>query len=89
MINELLSYGEENARTSTELAKILNMDKRDIMQAVRLERLAGFPICSNYKGYYMPENKTELKNTIIRLYKQAKETKRVADAIRKNSVTEL
>lgn len=86
MVNELLAIGEENARSSSELARTLNIDKRDIMQAVRIERLAGFPICSNCKGYYMPENKTELKNTIIRLYKQAKETKRVADAMRERSI---
>lgn len=84
MIVELLDFGENEPKTSDELAKALNVCKRDVMELVRLERLAGAPICSNYKGYYLPDNKEELKSTIIRLYKQAKETKRVADAMREH-----
>lgn len=84
MIVELLSFGENEPKTSEELAAALNVCKRDVMELVRLERLAGAPICSNYKGYYLPDNKEELKNTIIRLYKQAKETRRVADAMREH-----
>lgn len=83
MINELLFKGAQNARTAKSIADILNLDVREVMQAIRLERLAGTPICSNHKGYYMPENENELKDTVLRLYKQAKETKKVADNMRK------
>ena len=82
MIYELLEFGEDNAKTSEELARYLNICKRDIMEYVRLERLSGKPICSTCKGYFLPDNKEELKDTIIRLYLQAREIKRVADAMK-------
>lgn len=82
MIIELLELGEENARTAKELAKAQNMDIRDVMQAVRVERLAGQPICSTSKGYFIADCKQDLDATISRLYKQARETRRVAESMK-------
>ena len=81
MISELLSKGEQNARTARELATITRLSVRDVMQIIRNERLAGRPICSNGKGYFLPANGKELKDTVVRLFKQAKATKNVALAI--------
>ncbi len=81
MIHELLNEGEQNARTSKELARATRLEVRDVMQLVRLERLAGKPICSNYKGYYLPSSENDMKKTVSRLYKQARETRRVAEAM--------
>lgn len=82
MIIELLEKGEENARTAKEIANLINLDVRDVMQSIRCERLAGEPICSNSKGYYIAENEKDLSQTISRLYKQGNETIKVADAMR-------
>lgn len=83
MIAELLSIGEQNTRTCNELATVLNIDARDVRQAIRLERLAGAPICSCSKGYYLPDNDADIQHTIDRLYKQGKENIRVADAMKR------
>lgn len=83
MINELLGIGAENATTAAELAKRLNTDRRTVMQLIRTERLEGEQICSNSKGYFMPEDITDVNYTIKRLYKQAREGRAVAEAMKK------
>ena len=83
MIYELLDTGEQNARTAKSIANATNLNTRDVTQIIRLERLAGIPICSNCRGYFLPETDIELKETVVRIYKQAKETKKVADAMKK------
>ena len=83
MIAELLQYGIENARTNQSIADALSWDSRDVRQAIRLERLAGAPICSCSKGYYLPDNDADIQHTIDRLYKQGKENIRVADAMKR------
>lgn len=83
MIYELLSKGEQNARTAKELARATKTEVREVMQIIRAERLAGLPICSTCKGFFLPTTKDEIKTTIKRLYMQAKETERVADAMEK------
>ena len=83
MIYELLAVGEQNARTSKELSNACNIEVRDVMQAIRVERLAGKPICSTSKGYFLPADISDLNRTISRLYKQSRETRRVAEAMRK------
>ena len=83
MIAELLSIGEQNTRTCNELATVLNIDARDVRQAIRIERLAGELICSCSKGYYLPDNDADIQHTIDRLYKQGKENIRVADAMKR------
>ena len=82
MIFEVLSEGEVNAITSAELSKLLNRDTREISELVRSERLSGAPICSGSKGYYKPKNKDELKKTVSRLYKQAREIRKSAEAMK-------
>lgn len=81
MINELLNQGEPNARTSQEIATALNLNVRDVMQAIRTERLNGVLICGTSKGYFLPENMNDVILTIKRLKRQGNETIRVADAM--------
>lgn len=88
MILELLGTGERNAKTAKELAKNTGVSVRDVMQAVRVERLAGLPICSSAKGYFLAETETDLQITISRLYKQARETRKVAEALKISGVKE-
>ena len=83
MIDELLQHGIENARTNQSIADALSWDNRDVRQAIRNERLAGEMICSCSKGYYLPDNDTDIQHTIDRLYKQGKENIRVADAMKR------
>ncbi len=83
MINEMLGIGAENATASSELARRLNVDLRVIRQLVRKERLEGVQICSNGKGYFMPEDITDVNHTINTLYKRAREERAVAEAMRK------
>ena len=85
MIHELLSVGENNARTCNELAKVLNMEPRDVRQAIRLERLNGALICGNGKGYYLPENENDVTRSIMRLVNTGKATLQVANAMKKNA----
>lgn len=82
MMVELLGTGEQNAQTAKRLAEQTNLSVRDITKMIRIERLAGNPICSNSKGYFLPDNDAEMRNTIRRLYKQGRETIKVADAMR-------
>ncbi len=82
MIIEMLGVGERNARTQNELTRVLQKDDtREIRQAIRTERLAGNIICSNDKGYFLPENDADIKATIRRLRKRSKAFEDVADAM--------
>ena len=83
MIYEVLGTGKENARTSKEIAKELNITPREVMENVREERFCGFPICANSKGYYIARDYSELEETIKKLYAMARETKSIADAMNK------
>lgn len=85
-ISDYLSRGEKNAIPARDLAELIHGEKRDVFKMVRQERVAGNPICSNSKGFFLAENNDELKRTIIRLYKQAKETKFVAETLQKISI---
>lgn len=84
MINEILYQGEENARTSTELAEMLNIDTRSVRQYVHIERLDGHLICGCNKGYFLPDNDADVKRTISRLFKQGKENINVARVMKNN-----
>lgn len=82
---ELLSQGQKNARSSRELSNVTGLTVREVADAIRRERLAGKPICSCSHGYYLPDDITDLKSTIKRLYKKANETRRVADAMKQTT----
>lgn len=83
MIEELLGVGEANAKTARELADITHLDVRDVTEMVRIERLSGAKICSSYKGFFMPENKTDIDRTVTSLHRRANEIRKSAEALSK------
>lgn len=83
MIYEMLSEGENNAKTAKDLATCLGLEIREVMQAVRSERLRDKAICSTCKGFFKPARTEDLKATVFRLQKQAYETNKVADSMQK------
>ena len=83
MVYEVLGTGEKEARTAEDIARGLNMCSREVMRQIRRERLEGFPICASSKGYYAPEDRSEVENTIQRLYATARNTKEIANAMNK------
>lgn len=89
MINEMLGVGSENVTTAAELARRLNTDKRTVMQLIRTERLEGELICANNKGYFMPKDINDVNETISRLYKQAREGRAVAEAMKNTRDDEI
>ena len=81
MITELLDVGVDKAKKNELIASRLGVNTRDVSEIVRIERLQGSPICANCYGYYMPESIDDLKRTRSRLFKQAREVRKVAFAI--------
>jgi hypothetical protein len=76
MIHEYLSEGAENARTSKELCRMLNIGHRDLTQAIERERRQGKPICAssgNNPGYYLAANQQEMQRYCNSLYHRAGE----------------
>lgn len=59
-IVSLIREGENNAVHGTELAQYVNMDARELRQAIEKLRRNGVIIASSQKGYYYPANTGEL-----------------------------
>ena len=72
MIAEHLLKGAENAQTGRELARILNIDIRDVVRHIEKERRDGAPICAgamgSHKGYYLAADQEELIEYCGRLH---------------------
>ena len=77
MIFEVLGTGEQNARSSRELARALGTDQRGISSLVERERREGKPICatcdSKTPGYYIAANRQEMEQYCSRLQHRAGE----------------
>ena len=74
MIAEFLQHGLENARTGAEICKALNLDKRELTQAIERERRAGAPICAatgTIKGYYLAATQDEMQRYCDSLKRRA------------------
>lgn len=65
MIYELLSEGEQNARTGKDLCKLLDMTPRELTAGIERERREGKPICASYgrttPGYFLAANREEME----------------------------
>lgn len=83
LVSAVLGAGAKQSQPARKLAELLEVDIRTIQQIVRDERLAGTLICSNGSGYFMPTDTSDVKYTISRLYKQARESRKVAEAMQK------
>lgn len=82
MISEILPTGAENAITSKEIGRLLNLTHREVTKAIEQERRAGKPICAIVggftKGYYLAANKEEMQiycNSLKRRLRQISKTR--------------
>lgn len=83
-VSSLLGYGSANAVPATQLAELLGADVRSVREAVQRERLAGVPICAEGNGYFLPGDVSELVRFSRCIAHRARETQRVADAVRRS-----
>ena len=57
----LLLHGESNAQSAAELARIMGFkDSRPITKEIYRLRLLGAPLCATGKGYFLPNDTSEL-----------------------------
>ena len=75
---DILPRGSASAMSAPELQRALGLsDRRDVNSLVHRLRVSGVVILSNTQGYYLPENKAEIKDFVrsmrsrIRAIKQA------------------
>ena len=69
LIELILNHrGERNAVHSRELERRFDISGRKIREQIRILRTdESQPICSSCKGYFYPENMTEIVDTLLRL----------------------
>ena len=81
MVSEVLKRGKDNAISTSELMNILGFKtKRDLTLQIAKERDAGRLILSSTQGgYYMPQNKQEVKDFVD---SRAKNTLKITKAAR-------
>lgn len=77
----LLDSGEENAVTATDLADTLGIPMRKVTLRIRAERLAGVPIASSGRGFFLPRDRTEAAAIARRLHHRAAAIHATANAI--------
>jgi hypothetical protein len=72
VMNGLKKYvGKSNAIAGTKICSGFNNNTDFKLQTVRLRKIINYlrnqgePICSSSKGYFMPSNKQEIKDTCI------------------------
>lgn len=80
---ELYDYLRENhvgakkAVPSFKLEAAFDLNGTQIRKAVNTLRVCGYPICSDFNGYYFAKNKNEVLKTIAQL---SSRTKKINDA---------
>ena len=84
-IYTILNKGEDNAIHQKDICEAYDLEPRYFQELVRRERLEGLPICATSKGYFLPETIEELKRTISRFYKQARELRKVAEKMKESA----
>lgn len=80
-IVDLLLEGEGNAVTRQYLEQITGLTGREIQRAVQAERLAGKPILSGQKGFYLPATEDEKSRFVRSMRHRAAEISRAATAV--------
>lgn len=76
--------GQENAMTSTQLAAMLNIDRRTVRQVVHSLREKGIAIASSSvgnKGYFIPATQEEANRCITQLKSRVKEISKIIRAL--------
>lgn len=80
-IVDLLSEGAENAVTRQYLEKITGLTGREVQRAVQAERLAGKPILSGQRGFFLPGTEDEKSRFVRSMRHRAAEISRAAAAV--------
>ena len=76
LISDLLTTGEENAKTGRVLCEILNLKARELTEAIERERRQGHPICASCgktPGYFLAATREEMAAYCNRLKHRAGE----------------
>lgn len=75
MITEkMLPRGANNAVPMVDLARVSGLSERGVRKSIENMRRNGSVVCSNDKGYYLPENQLELRDYVRRMSKRAETT---------------
>ena len=83
-IASMLSRGRENAVTSRELSRLLDVSPREVQRFIQRERRSGAPIMSDSEhGYWLAESREELLNCVAALHLRAGEIHKTARALEK------
>lgn len=83
---KLLSPGEDNALTTTDLSALTGMSERLVRKRIRAERLSGTPILSSGKGYFLPASGAELRRFARSIAHRAAAVTEIAHAAEKAAV---
>ena len=84
-IASFLLTGRENAQTAKELCRTTGMPFRVVTKRIQEERLNGAPILSSPdRGYWLPEDATEVLRCAADLHNRAKSIHATATALRKS-----
>lgn len=72
-IEDFLSVGHENPKTSRELSDLLNISQREVRRLVQEARLQKIPICASCvdnPGYYIARNKKDMSRYLQALQRR-------------------
>lgn len=90
-VSDLLEYGARNAKTSTELCKVLGISRKELQRYIYNERRRGVAICADTgrnPGYYLAEDAHELRAYCECLQHRINEIKGTLHACRKAKITD-
>ena len=62
--------GQESAASSRELEAAFHVKGTELRRAVNRLRCNGYPICSNFTGYFYAARQSEIKATVAQLTKR-------------------
>ena len=78
----LLLYGEANAQTASDLARITGCkDERSVTKEIQRLRRAGAPICANRNGYWISDNADDLARYIKMLNRRIRNIRATCEAL--------
>ena len=82
-ITEYMPQGEENAVTSSELAKLLECTERDVSREINRLRKDGEIICSCGSGYFLPATDYDIKKFVRQMQSRIKDIKKATESAKK------
>lgn len=76
-IMRYLAEGSQNARSGNELRALLKLDHyRDVTRLIQKARSEGNIICSSTHGFFLPQNKMEVREFTRVMHSRIKEIKK-------------